>query len=1011
VLCLAKRGSQLLHPLVNSPLNFPLYSTAKKQIQSAFQVKSGSIRKNFARLQQLRENRESCRFCELLCKAIERYSPPDASDDVICSLSWEVDGRKVELGSFVNSTRRIRLSWSESGESNSNNENHEAFLVFVAPRDPLRPNSDAMTKSMHESHFLGRELGDQKENQALLRSWLDMCVKEHTEACVDTHTGEEKFMELISETFFGVIDVLDMQLKALPVKKGKPARYVALSYVWGRRRHDEPPYVTTRENIMTHILHGGLETAWDKLPRTIQDAILLVSRLGERYLWVDSLCIVQDSDSSWRLNAQSMHLVYGHAYFTICAADGDASAGLQAVKSILQPAHPTAFSIGTMTDLGMIRSDVVEDPKSSQSMSADYAPDVRIMVRRSLEAVVNDSGWNKRAWTFQERVLSRRCLIFAEGGVYFQCRSTTISQDIYAGSKGLGWSLDQTSSPLQTLKELQHRPFWFYIKYANMYTGRNLTKPRDILAAFEGISQLFDRYTKAPSLFGLPTSHFDLALLWSPTAALSRRRHTVTPDSRGKCTQDEMGNCICGSEEDAFGGTEFPSWSWSGWMGGPVHYESKMLEGCLGSPMHWLVFHTWIQWYIRDEKGHLRPLSEIAIGSSNKKKKKKNSSAEWSDEEKFPDGDDLNEIRWMGYPGDFFERRNGSDTSLLLEGSNNTERFASEPWPRRTSAVISRYRITQPTKNSGIRIERREASVERVSNANYLERNSGTQYYGKRQSWTGSHALAALQRTWVNPTISYLKNSTRFIRPDSSSSESEATPTPKKRSKRVLEISHKVKARPSSDSYTYPYDSGLEDDSDSQNEVQAKRKMSRSTYKDKYGRQISVTIPKKFPRFQAILPDNPFGVIRQKKTSESLSEVQYGPILQFFTWRTELHATSRKTTNQSSLKSSNGLCMFDIVDDGRDWCGSILLPKDWIGEREGSVFPFIAISDAKSFTEEECPVWTFYIPKERDDSEWDLYFVFLLERNTERGLWERAGLGKVFKPAFRNGDWAEIKLG
>jgi hypothetical protein len=72
---------------------------------------------------------------------------------------------------------------------------------------------------------------------------------------------------------------------------------------------------------------------------------------------------------------------------------------------------------------------------------------------------------------------------------------------------------------------------------------------------------------------------------------------------------------------------------------------------------------------------------------------------------------------------------------------------------------------------------------------------------------------------------------------------------------------------------------------------------------------------------------------------------------------------------------------------------------------------FIAISDAKTFTKEECPVWTYYIHKERDESEWDLYYVLLLERNAARGVWERAGLGKVFQAAFTERKWAEIKLG
>jgi hypothetical protein len=75
-----------------------------------------------------------------------------------------------------------------------------------------------------------------------------------------------------------------------------------------------------------------------------------------------------------------------------------------------------------------------------------------------------------------------------------------ISEDIYTDGKESGWSLDRTNFPLRTLRELQQRPFWFFIKYVSMYTGRNLTKPQDILAAFEGISWLLERYMQAPSL-------------------------------------------------------------------------------------------------------------------------------------------------------------------------------------------------------------------------------------------------------------------------------------------------------------------------------------------------------------------------------------------------------------------------------------------------------------------------------------------------------------------------------
>jgi hypothetical protein len=74
-------------------------------------------------------------------------------------------------------------------------------------------------------------------------------------------------------------------------------------------------------------------------------------------------------------------------------------------------------------------------------------------------------------------------------------------------------------------------------------------------------------------------------------------------------------------------------------------------------------------------------------------------------------------------------------------------------------------------------------------------------------------------------------------------------------------------------------------------------------------------------------------------------------------------------------------------------------------------FDFIAVSEAKSFTIEECPVWTYYIPKERDESEWDIYYVLLVTFKQDKGIWERVGLGKVFRASFSRSIWYEVILG
>lgn len=127
-----------------------------------------------------------------------------------------------------------------------------------------------------------------------------------------------------SKPYFGVIDVHDMCLTSLPSN----ARYVALNYTWGPRDR----FTTTSSKLRELRRHHGIKNAFDKIPQAVRDAIKLVRNLGERYVWVDSICIVQDSADWWKLHCKMIDQVYGNAHFRICTADNpNASAGLMAL--------------------------------------------------------------------------------------------------------------------------------------------------------------------------------------------------------------------------------------------------------------------------------------------------------------------------------------------------------------------------------------------------------------------------------------------------------------------------------------------------------------------------------------------------------------------------------------------------------------------------------------------------------------------------------------------------------
>jgi hypothetical protein len=94
---------------------------------------------------------------------------------------------------------------------------------------------------------------------------------------------------------------------------GTNGRYVALSYCWGKSL----PYTTTSKNLRTHTQDGGI--SFRVLPKTLQDALIMVRFLGLDYLWADCLCIIQDDKDDWEHEAARMADVYSNAYLTLAA--------------------------------------------------------------------------------------------------------------------------------------------------------------------------------------------------------------------------------------------------------------------------------------------------------------------------------------------------------------------------------------------------------------------------------------------------------------------------------------------------------------------------------------------------------------------------------------------------------------------------------------------------------------------------------------------------------------------
>jgi hypothetical protein len=185
------------------------------------------------------------------------------------------------------------------------------------------------------------------------------------------------------------LKVIDVERKFI-VEAPELYSFVALTYVWGKTI--QPRLTEETEPVL--MQEGGLDKIWPYLPTTICDAILLCRNLGERYLWVDALCIKQDSIREMKIQILRMRQICSVAKFTIAAVSADSA------------------------DVGLLGT-TVSDPPSSGISTCETVED--------LELLLESAPWSSRAWCYREKVPSHRILMFTFAGVYMHCQRTILA--------------------------------------------------------------------------------------------------------------------------------------------------------------------------------------------------------------------------------------------------------------------------------------------------------------------------------------------------------------------------------------------------------------------------------------------------------------------------------------------------------------------------------------------------------------------------------------------------------
>ncbi|KAF2847419.1 HET-domain-containing protein [Plenodomus tracheiphilus IPT5] len=281
--------------------------------------------------------------------------------------------------------------------------------------------------------------------------------------------------------------------------------YASLSHCWGKSR----PFQLTSETEA--ILREGLNI--NQLPQTFRDAIQVCQSLDVPYIWIDSLCIFQDSVRDWQEQAALMSRVYTNAVCNIAATGAiDGTVGLNHSRS---PLVDTPFHISA--------------PRHFWRHADEQAP-ITYLVSYPMSFTLNledpaEAPLNRRAWVMQESLLSRRIMHFTTSGVYWQCLST-LSNQVYpnglpqyfellpknddkmllAKGSALGASLVTVAS--------RNLTYDVWNRICSDYSDKKLTVESDKLVAINGVAERVASLNRDNLIAGLWEQCLLPQLLW-----------------------------------------------------------------------------------------------------------------------------------------------------------------------------------------------------------------------------------------------------------------------------------------------------------------------------------------------------------------------------------------------------------------------------------------------------------------------------------------------------------------
>ncbi|EON62451.1 hypothetical protein W97_01673 [Coniosporium apollinis CBS 100218] len=359
----------------------------------------------------------------------------------------------------------------------------------------------------------------------LIKRWMRNCVHNHKKCRCTIAAGD------IDETAQPelprrVLDVGNERVRLIDTSlDGEPqaGHYAALSHCWGPKQ-----LLTTTESTFRSRIDG---INFEDLPRTFQDAVTVTRTLCLRYIWIDSLCIIQDSRQDWLTESAKMGTVYQNASIVIAASGaGEGSEGCFIPRtSIVEPIKLLFHS---------------DDGAVSGCMFVSLLPD-----EGNDNAILDRNPLAKRAWITQEWILARRIIHFTRAQLVWSCKTeieTESGQPIYDDSA----TQSLQESPIFSASANDSDVNTFIDDWCEIvvnFCGRQLTYESDKLVALQGVvNEVLRRIGNTYRYhFGVWSARLPQQILWFARDILARPQTLKST----------------------------PSWSWASTMGVIVHHN------------------------------------------------------------------------------------------------------------------------------------------------------------------------------------------------------------------------------------------------------------------------------------------------------------------------------------------------------------------------------------------------------------------------------------------------------